>query len=397
MPDTYSRSSDIEQNFSSTFSRTKKNRSQQASSNGKITLPLSSSHICKDSSCVFHNLCLINGEYIYYATGYDSSLDLTDFLSRQPGNSLHFKSVIQENAEPSLPTELMGIRIEFEPVDKLVPMWPGNYTELHRYYSQNVGHTLGDDVFAIFQGLHSWGADTLQTNLHIFVDDTTSPAPFEIITKFEIRHRPEDNVCFETFYGGWQGLGFVSISAAEMNKYNGRNPKPEVSGRLGKILWNFRNTAWARYGLKSSPECVTLISKDLEHSEHPHYIDNMKDIRLAVSSAWDGCVQELSWHGMSIKDQVSAMARSVAVLTLPGSDCMNAVFLPDNATVVVPDRRANGVWQSSNEFRNWFKHADWLFFDHYRPHQDHLCDNTIRLDATDTLKRLLPGYEQHER
>lgn len=352
------------------------------------TSPRWSSHACQGSNCIFHNLCILNGEYVYHAKDNQSALDLVDFLERQQGKSLHLISTIEENL-PDPTVFLMKIRIELEQLDQHLELKLGNYTELRRYYSGNVGHTLGDDVFAIFRGVHSWGFDVVESNLKVFLDHLDATEVFKVITRNEVVLRPKINLCYETFYAGWQGLGFVALSAAEMETYDGRNQKPEFSKRLGGALQSFRNTAWRVLDIESSSPCITLVVKDLKHSEHPYYIDNMEDIFEAVSKAWSGCVQQVSWFGMPIKEQVTTMANSVAVLTLPGSDCMNAVFLPDNSRVVVPDRRAKGVWQGSNEYRNWFKHAYWLRFDSYRPFQDPLYENKIHLNVTDTVNRLL--------
>ena len=349
------------------------------------------SHRCYDSHCIFRNLCLIDGAYTYYSTDGKSTKLLSTFLANQPDGSLQFKSTIHENADNIMPRNVMHIHIQTARFNNSLPFWRGNYTELHRYWPRNIGHTLGDDVFAIFHGLSLWGLDALETNLEIFADDLQAAEPFELVTASQIRLRPDINVCFETFYGGWQGHGFVTLSAAEMIAYDGRNPVPEVSKHVGDILRGFRNNAWRVYNIRSSPDCITIISKDLLHSEHPYYVENMEELRAALSSVWDGCIQMVVWQGMPMKEQVQAMANSAAVFTLPGSDCMNAVFLPDGSKVVVPDRRANGSWQGSNEFRMWFKHAQWLVFDHYRPHQLQLRDNTIRVDIADTIHRLLPN------
>ena len=47
------------------------------------------------------------------------------------------------------------------------------------------------------------------------------------------------------------------------------------------------------------------------------------------------------------------------MLTLPGSDLMNALFLPSGSTVLVPCRKVN-VIENSNEIRIWFRQFPFL-------------------------------------
>ena len=53
---------------------------------------------------------------------------------------------------------------------------------------------------------------------------------------------------------------------------------------------------------------------------------------------------QVSWAGMSVRDQLRVLSETDVFLTLPGSDAMNGVFLPDGALVILPCRLAAG-WQ----------------------------------------------------
>ena len=354
---------------------------------------ITSTHICHGTGCLFKNLCFIGGEYIYFAKSEWQALHLKDFLSRQPGGSLHFKSTIQENLyEENL--DLMNITIKLHQDHVLlsnVSFLDGNYTEIHRYYLKNLGHTLGDDAYAIFRGVSRWNLTLHETDLHIFLDDMAASYPLEIVTSKPLRLRPNNDVCFQNFFGGWQGHGFVALRADEMDLYDGRSAKPPEMEEIGRILQRFRNAAWQRYGIDGHhADCITLIKKDANHAEHVATVDDFEVLSQMVTKHWNGCVQTLSWFGMPMEKQVRIMSRSRSVFSLPGSDCMNAVFLPDNAVVVLPDRRLNETWQGSNEYRLWFKHAKWLRVYHYRPLVNQTSGpNTVSLNVNDTVHRLL--------
>jgi len=333
---------------------------------------------------------VIGGEYVYFASSHSQELDLKEFFASQPGDGLHFKSTIQQNLEEAN-LDLMNIRITQQVSLPDLPFLEGNFTEIHRYYSGNVGHTLGDDAFAIFRGLDQWGLSLEHSNLNIFVDNTDASHPLELVTKIPLLIRPIRNVCLQTFFGGWQGLGFVSLSTQEMLKYNSHDSEPIKSRSIGASLRKFRDAAWKSYGINGGiADCITLVFKDITHSEHPAEIYQFEELSLAVANQWNGCVQKVSWHGMPMEKQVRLVSRSRAMFSLPGSDCMNAVFLPDDAVLVLPERRRNHIWEGSNEYRMWFKHVEWLKIDHYRPESDQDPEkaNTLNINISDTTLRL---------
>ena len=72
--------------------------------------------------------------------------------------------------------------------------------------------------------------------------------------------------------------------------------------------------------------------------------------------------------------QIQLMRRTKIMISLPGSDIMNAVFMPDNSVLIVYCRYVDGRKESSNEIRLWYKYLRYL-------HTFEFCDeaNDVKL------------------
>ena len=333
--------------------------------------------VCRGSQCLFRNLCVDeHGQYVAF-WGNQTKIPLPP---------LWFKTTIAMNSNDRERPMTIRTSEGFVPPNFTFADKDSVFTELHRYYSQNVGHTLGDDVFAIHRGLDAW--NLTRFDVRIFTDDQTRSAPFRFITPHPLATRSTGPVCFPRFLAGWRGLGFVSISAAEMLKFDGDAP-PAKDVRIGRRLRRFRDFARVTLGVPvvEHPQCILLVKKLTSVSEHPSTLTNWDHIESAIRRR-SPCVKTVTWSGMPMKTQLSTLANTHTLVVLPGSDAMNAVFLPDDAVVIMPDRRYNGAWQGSNEFRNWLKHVEWLHVDAFRPSVADPDDSSYELPIDSLLSRI---------
>ena len=67
-------------------------------------------------------------------------------------------------------------------------------------------------------------------------------------------------------------------------------------------------------------------------------------------------VKKINWNGMNIGDQIKEMAMADIVISLPGSDLMNCIFLNPKGNIICPNRfYKTGRKEDSNEINIWFQ------------------------------------------
>eukprot|EP00543_Licmophora_paradoxa_P001974 CAMPEP_0202455374 /NCGR_PEP_ID=MMETSP1360-20130828/12925_1 /ASSEMBLY_ACC=CAM_ASM_000848 /TAXON_ID=515479 /ORGANISM="Licmophora paradoxa, Strain CCMP2313" /LENGTH=198 /DNA_ID=CAMNT_0049074945 /DNA_START=107 /DNA_END=703 /DNA_ORIENTATION=+ len=74
-------------------------------------------------------------------------------------------------------------------------------------------------------------------------------------------------------------------------------------------------------------------------------------------------VRVVCWEDIgSFTDQIRIMARTRAMISLPGSDIMNGIFVQDHTPLVLYCRKVEGYegYDSSNERTYWFDHLDYV-------------------------------------
>ena len=93
-----------------------------------------------------------------------------------------------------------------------------------------------------------------------------------------------------------------------------------------------------------------------KYGEHLVAIENIDELKNAAATEFsDTQVQVISWDDYSVAEQIELMAQTKFFISLPGADVMNAIFLPNDAILVVFCRYFNGQMERSNEIRLWYR------------------------------------------
>eukprot|EP00966_Prymnesium_polylepis_P216981 5021977-Prymnesium_polylepis.1 len=173
--------------------------------------------------------------------------------------------------------------------------------------------------------------------------------------------------CYAKVVSGWASLGYA---------YTGGKPRP--TPRLD--LLRFRDWVFARHKIQPLQQPrrprLLLLEKDVKQAVHKTYIANAPQLAANLSAALGLPVKRAMWGGMTVLDQARVMANTDVVISLPGADIINCVFMPTHSAMIVPHRpRAwsftgekkprlrerkdqrgpEGIrWEDSNEIRLWF-------------------------------------------
>lgn len=130
-----------------------------------------------------------------------------------------------------------------------------------------------------------------------------------------------------------------------------------------RAIWSFRNWLFTKFGFDPKTietrrhPTVNILLKHVEKGNSNCKIGNIDEIQAFLAKEYpDVMVITTSWMGMPIVQQIETMQQSDIVISHPGSDIMNALFLKDKSTIFIPCRKLP-IWgiDISNEVRIWFK------------------------------------------
>ena len=124
----------------------------------------------------------------------------------------------------------------------------------------------------------------------------------------------------ERFIVGWSDLGYAQ-GASHFSRFTN--------------LKQFRAFAISTLGLNSMEMAVPhkptilMLKKDVNHALKKLVITNADEVLKFLRNTYPGAnIQTASWAGMSTRDQVKTVMQADIVISLPGSDMMNLLFLP---------------------------------------------------------------------
>ena len=104
---------------------------------------------------------------------------------------------------------------------------------------------------------------------------------------------------------------------------------------------------------------ILFLDKNEKVSMHNCKLHEInKIIKLVQEKHGNYNVKKINWNGMNIGDQIKEMVMADIVVSLPGSDLMNCIFLNPKSYIICPNRFiSNEKKESSNEIDIWFKHT----------------------------------------
>ena len=200
---------------------------------------------------------------------------------------------------------------------------------IHRTWNMNVGHVWGDEIWPMFQMLHYFDASSksfeIITNGH-----TGGPEyVYDFVSSKPVKRMDSTRRCFEDIYVG-----------SNMLSYSEGTPH-------GKMLQDFRGFVLSkmnRSGLdlnsKSRQEpTITFVAKDAKIAVVKSYIQNIKEVMSALEFRFvNSLVRNVTWNGMQLSKQLEIIMSTDILISLPGTDTLNALFLPTHSSLVVPCR-----------------------------------------------------------
>lgn len=346
----------------------------------------SSSFSCFEGRyCSFQNLCLSKTGRWNFFSGFSHVADSTF-----------------DEVELSVSPQKPGRRAEIEIISGHIPdsfsTSVRSLAEMDLYHARNRGHVLGDNVFALFQAAKL--SETPLKDVQMIVNHVTQANQmFKLVTFHEpiLKSALPTDTCFSNVLLGFRGLGYVKNHRLSLTDPDEPLPHQKLVFR-GKQLMDFRQVVLSH--LEVRPETrskghkvhITIIEKDLHAAEHKSAISNVREISQAISSRYgedDISLSVVCWEGMPLRDQVAHMSNTDVLLSLPGSDVMNAVFMPAISAMILPHRFVSGNWEKSNEVRLWFKHIPERYIDEYMPQPTGWNgEEVFPLDINQTLSHL---------
>lgn len=222
---------------------------------------------------------------------------------------------------------------------------------VHHNGNSNIGHVWGDILWPVFQMMTIWNKQD-SSNLTFIINGHKIPQHNHLFSghnhKNNVYHLQElqSSICFDEVLVGNNGMSYSEgLSNA-------------------RLLVEYRNFIYEHYGFPISHSFpstrvlpnVLIFHKKLELSGNKCAFGNLPEIlnmfkihfptlNVTVISLFD--------HP-SIRKQIELMINTDIVLSLPGSDVMNSLFLPDRSTLIVPCRKIQLI-EPSNEIRIWFR------------------------------------------
>jgi len=291
-----------------------------------------------------------------------------------------------------------------------------------QFHTQNAGHVLGDDAWPLFQGLYNF--ELLDWDNQVIIEDfggqffeteateavghggggaeagagggaAAFGSIFGAVSKNHVRGRSwyrNQLVCFRSLITGW---GYYGYGSGNSKFLKDRTP---IWGRSG-VMRRWRTFAFDNFNLPQALpppsqrmgfEMIIVVKH--RSARHPSFISNPKQVADAVTTVYPSArVQVVCWRDIpSFAQQLHVLASTHVMLSLPGSDIMNAIFLHNGALLLVPCRKVHPAMNSRlagdnafeprcEEVTLWLSHLPYL---HTVEYCDHAEDAVLSRDVT---------------
>ncbi|EKX31831.1 hypothetical protein GUITHDRAFT_121967 [Guillardia theta CCMP2712] len=254
----------------------------------------------------------------------------------------------------------------------------GVYGLVGRYFAHNRGHVLGDEVWAMFQALSLWGMEEEYRNMQVILhEDALNADVFEFVnarpvwTVGTVINQHGGFLCMETVVFGLAHLGYALGHSCG----DGRSVtcRPKFLPPFQVNVRRFRLLAMELHGIseRARPEVAqVVVTRKGRKALNPVRLVNTEEVVAAVKSL-GVAVLVADWSTMSSKEQLALMSRTDVLVSLPGSDTMNAIWMPWDRSLVTPCRiYMDGRVDEGNETEIWFRYIHnvtrWCGFDRSR-------------------------------
>ena len=256
---------------------------------------------------------------------------------------------------------------------------------LNPVQNKNVGHIYGDEIWPAFQMLSRYNYDFDHRPLQIVLMDYLRPpiekkkeeihSVFSDLATFHLRKDGKESArrCFSSLYVGSNAMSYSESSpdAATLDAYRHFLLKRSFK------LWNSQTSKdlIEHHGFRPTADRVEpnilVLEKDSVHAQHPTLVLNYDELTSALRSKFPvHNITRVVWHGKTQREQIRIAQESDIFFSFPGSDVMNALFLPAGSTLLTPCRAQDAKWkfgrdnqgrapnkllvEYGNEVRIWF-------------------------------------------
>lgn len=255
--------------------------------------------------------------------------------------------------------------------------------------SNNVGHVILDEVLSIFVMFEQINLDLDDT---IMIGTATVPQfrrPYTMLVSLSnIMSLAElEGQCFSHVVAG---AAQWSYAAAGLSK-------------TSPTLHRFRNHVLARLNIHPHVRLkfsVLFVLKDADAAEHKSTWTNIEAIVTNVKARFPTwVVHTVMWTRLpSFHDQINLVHRTHVLVSLPGSDVVNGLFLQDGSAIIMPCRHMGDKFESSNEVPHLFNYMGWVKtfqfcgqpVQHGNPSAV-LVDESFLMSLLEHLAKTLPG------
>ena len=227
----------------------------------------------------------------------------------------------------------------------------GIWIIIGKYCDWNAGHVLGDEVYAVWRTLTAFGLQN--SNFNIITNNKGNHLKqYKCITNNKLYHFKDfknKEVLFETLIFGMSRNGYS-------NCYSNVSYLPPIT----ETFESFRTHTYKLFNIKEDKNrSIIILDKNAATSDHKcklYDIDMI--IELLKDKYTSHNIKKINWYGMKMEDQVKEMSLADIVISLPGSDLMNCIFLNPKSSIIYPYRFINTrSTEGSNEIGLWFRHT----------------------------------------
>ena len=153
--------------------------------------------------------------------------------------------------------------------------------------------------------------------------------------------------CYDAVHVGISGLSYTDNDVEYMR-----------SSTFRKEMKEFRALFYQYSGVfqpRSVPSKVVIMLK--KNGSHMVNIQNLDEVEGSAMRSFPECEVVIAClEEYTLVEQVQLMSDTKVLISLPGSDIMNSIFMPDGSSLLIYCRYVNGMKESSNEVRLWLQH-----------------------------------------
>jgi hypothetical protein len=321
--------------------------------------------------CTLTNVCMDQSGIIWLLSAAATDANDKDYMDRLQTN---LKKVLQNDDVPRSSADQLRFRPASNTLSKelssFLPSFPAASVVVAHGASGNCGHVLGDEAWPIFRlvtkiqqrrgqhfhldHFHKYGprsprCDTLLTPMSAKVVNhgggdgggETSPSD-----EFE-------GACYDELYIGHDGFSYI----------DDRQKQPFFFERDMKLFRSmYHRTASSSFDENTATAADTILVMVKRFGTHMSNLENVESLAQGIQAQLPQYLVKLtSWSDYQWEQQMEVLGRTRAIVSLPGSDVMNAVFLPDNSAVLMFCRVMSPISvEASNEEGLWLRRLSYV-------------------------------------